>query len=82
MHRAECCQPTPSRVTRAAYLILGRGGLWGGWRWDVRFRRFYFRFRFRFRCRFRFRRSLWVGRRGEARDPPATHPESHGPHGL
>ena len=41
MHRAECCQPTPSRVTRAAYLILGRGGLWAGWRWDGSFYKAY-----------------------------------------
>ena len=39
-------------MPRAAYLIPGRGGLWGGWRRDVRVRRFH--------------RSLRVGRRGGA----------------
>ena len=72
-------------MPRAAYLIPGRGGWWGGWRRDVRFRRrrrFHRRFRRRFRFRFRrFRRSLWVGRRGGARDPPATHPGSPEAHG-
>ena len=55
-------------MPRTAYLIPGRGGMWGGWRRDVRFRRF--------RRRFRGIRSPWVGRRGGARDPPATHLET------
>ena len=35
-------------IPRTAYLILGRGGMWGGWRRAVcrRFRRFRFRRRF------------------------------------
>ena len=55
-------------VPRAAYTIPGRGGLWGGWRRDVRCRRRRFR-RFRFRRR-RRRRSPRVGRAGGR----ATHP--------
>ena len=43
-------------VPRAAYLIPGRGGLGGGWRRDVRFRRFRFR-RSRRRSGRRFHRS-------------------------
>ena len=58
-------------VPRAAYLIPGRGGLGGGWRRDVRFRRRRFRRRFRRRRFRRFRRrSPRVGRAGGR----ATHP--------
>ena len=68
-------------MPRAAYLIPGRGGLWAGWRRDVRrFRRFRFRRR-RFR---RLRSPGWVAAVGRAthprptRDPPATGwPPSH-----
>ena len=51
-------------MPRTAYLIPGRGGMWGGWRRDVR-RRFR-----RFRRRFRLRSSGWVAA-GGSRDPPA-----------
>ena len=71
-------QSKGARVPRAAYLIPGRGGLWGGRCRDVRrFRRFHRRFCFRRR----FRRSPRMGRRGGVRDPPATHPGPHGSHG-
>ena len=53
-------------MPRAAYLIPGRGGMWGGWRRDVR-RRFRRRFRFR-----RLRSSGWVAAGGRATHPPAS----------
>ena len=58
-------------MPRAAYLIPGRGGLWAGWRRDVR----RFRFRRRFRRRFRFRRLRspgWVAAGGRATHPVGT----------
>ena len=59
-------------MPRTAYLIPGRGGKWGGWRRDVRFRRRRFR---RFRRRFRRLRSPgWVAAGGRATHPPASQP--------
>ena len=57
-------------MPRAAYLIPGRGGLWAGWRRDVRrFRRRRFRRRFR---RFRLRSPGWVAAVGRATPPRPT----------
>ena len=50
-------------MPRTAYLIPGRGGMWGGWRRDVRRR-----FRRRFRLR-RFRSPGWVAAGGRAPHP-------------
>ena len=57
-------------MPQTAYLIPGRGGMWGGWCRDVRRRR---RFRrFRRRRRFRLRSPGWVAAGGRATHPPAS----------
>ena len=57
-------------VPRTAYLIPGRGGMWGGRCRDVRRRRFR-RFRRRFRRR-RLRSPGWVAAGGRATNPRPT----------
>ena len=69
-------------MPRAAYLIPGRGGMWGGRCRDVRRRRFRFRRRFRRRFRFRRRRSPgWVAAVGRATHPRPTRDPPMGPIG-